>query len=137
MFSSCIIHITCSVISDSLGLTGGSPPGSDVHWIFQGRILEWVPFPPPGIFPSQGSNLYLLRLLPRQGGSLPLSHRGAHSPRDKRSQCKHPPASPNRSSASLSALCAFWLHRRAYGLLVPQPGTEPMLPSVEDQNLNH
>ena len=31
-----------------------SPPGSSVHGILQARILEWVPFPSPGIFPTQG-----------------------------------------------------------------------------------
>ena len=25
-----------------------SPPGSSVHGILQARILEWLPFPPPG-----------------------------------------------------------------------------------------
>ena len=37
-----------------------SPPGSSVHWIFQARILEWEPFPSPGIFLTQESNLGLL-----------------------------------------------------------------------------
>ena len=29
-----------------------SPPGSPVHGIFQARILEWLPFPPPGDLPN-------------------------------------------------------------------------------------
>ena len=29
-----------------------SPPGSAVHGIFQARILEWLPFPPPGDLPD-------------------------------------------------------------------------------------
>ena len=29
-----------------------SPPGSSVHGILQARILEWLPFPPPGDLPS-------------------------------------------------------------------------------------
>ena len=33
-----------------------------------------LPFPSPGIFPTQGSNLHLLRLLHGQVDSLPLSH---------------------------------------------------------------
>ena len=37
-----------------------SPPGSSVHGILQAGILEWVPFSPPGIFLTQGSNLSLL-----------------------------------------------------------------------------
>ena len=30
-----------------------SPPGSSVHGIVQARILEWVPFPSPGITTDQ------------------------------------------------------------------------------------
>ena len=37
-----------------------SLPGSSVHGILQARILEWVPFPPLGIIPTQGSNPGLL-----------------------------------------------------------------------------
>ena len=29
-------------------------PGSSVHGIFQARILEWLPFPPPGDLPNPG-----------------------------------------------------------------------------------
>ena len=36
-----------------------SLPGSSVHVISPSRILELVPFPPPSIFPTQGSNLHL------------------------------------------------------------------------------
>ena len=51
-----------------------SPPGSSVLGIFQARILEWVcHFLLQGIFPSQGSNPYLLH---GQVDSLPLSHLG-------------------------------------------------------------
>ena len=35
-----------------------------------------LPRPPPGIFPTRGSNLHLLRLLPWQAISLPLVPRG-------------------------------------------------------------
>ena len=31
-----------------------SPPGSSVHGISQARILEWVPFSPPGDLPDPG-----------------------------------------------------------------------------------
>ena len=31
-----------------------SPSGSYVYGIFQARILEWVPFPPPGDLPHLG-----------------------------------------------------------------------------------
>ena len=31
----------------------------------------------------------------------------------------------------------FWLCHVACGILVPQPGIEPMPPAVEEQSLNH
>ena len=30
------------------------PPGFSVHGILQARILEWLPFPPPGDLPDPG-----------------------------------------------------------------------------------
>ena len=36
---------SCPILWESMGC---SPPGSYVHGIFQARILEWVPLPPPG-----------------------------------------------------------------------------------------
>ena len=51
-----------------------SSPGSSVHGILQARILEWVVMPSSwGIFPTQGLNLCLLRLLHWPAGSLPLT----------------------------------------------------------------
>ena len=47
-----------------------APPGSTVHGIIQGRILESCPL--QGIIPTQGSNLHLSHLLQWQVGSLPL-----------------------------------------------------------------
>ena len=35
----------CPTLCDPMN---GSPPGSSVHGILQARILEWLPFPPPG-----------------------------------------------------------------------------------------
>ena len=52
-------------MSDSL-----RPYGSSGHGISQARILEWVAMF-QGIFPTQGLNLCLLRLLHWQVGSLP------------------------------------------------------------------
>ena len=46
-----------------------SLPGSSVHGIFQARILEWLPFPSPGIFSTQESNPCLLYLLYWQADS--------------------------------------------------------------------
>ena len=34
-----------------------SPPGSSAYGIFQARILEWVPFLPPGDLPDSGIEL--------------------------------------------------------------------------------
>ena len=61
---------SCPTLCDSMD---HSLPGSSVHGILQARILEWVV---QGIFPTQGSNLYLLHLLHRQAGSLPLAPPG-------------------------------------------------------------
>ena len=54
-----------------------SPPGSSVHGILQQEYWGGSPCPPPGILPTQGTNQRLLRLLPRQGDSLRLSHLGS------------------------------------------------------------
>ena len=58
----------------SLQLCLDSLPSSSVHGILQAWTLEWVSMILflQGIFPTQGSNPYLLRLLPCQEGSLPL-----------------------------------------------------------------
>ena len=40
--------VSCSVMSDSLRPTDGSPPGSSVQGILQVRILEWVAISFPG-----------------------------------------------------------------------------------------
>ena len=57
----------CSVARLCLTLcnpTDWGPPGSSVHGISQARVLDWVcHFLLQGIFPTQGSNLCLLRLL--------------------------------------------------------------------------
>ena len=50
-----------------------SPPGSPIHGILQARMLDvGCCALLQGIFPTQGSNSYLLRLLHWQVGSLPL-----------------------------------------------------------------
>ena len=48
-------------------------PGSSVRGILQQEYWSGLPCPPPGIFPTQGSNTWLLCLLNRQAGSLPLA----------------------------------------------------------------
>ena len=36
-----------------------SPPGSSIHGVSQARILEWLPFPPPGDLPNPGIKHHL------------------------------------------------------------------------------
>ena len=48
---------SCLTLCDPLDC---SPPGSSVHEILQATILQWVPFPSPWIFLTQGLNLGLL-----------------------------------------------------------------------------
>ena len=67
-----------------------SPPRSSVHGILQARILE-LPFPPPGIFLTQGSNLCLFHLRHWQAGSLPLAPPGSRGVKGKSSQCGEGP----------------------------------------------
>ena len=47
-----------------------SPPGSSVHGIFQVRILEWLPCPPPeNLFHSELESMSPASLYHRRGGS--------------------------------------------------------------------
>ena len=69
----CYVH--CSAVPDSLQPHGLQP--ARLHGVFQARILEWVPCPPPGIFLTRGLNLPLLCLLHWQMDSLPLCHPGS------------------------------------------------------------
>ena len=46
-------------------------------WDFPGRVLEWIPFPPPGVFLTQRLNSRLQRFLHLQMDPLPLSHQGS------------------------------------------------------------
>ena len=48
---------SCPILYDPMDC---SPPGSSVHGIPKARILEWLPFSPPGIFLIQGSDPRLL-----------------------------------------------------------------------------
>ena len=59
-----------------------SLPGSSVHGILQEEYLSGLPFPPPGIFLTQGLNLCHLHLLHClcQAGSLPLVPPGKPCP---------------------------------------------------------
>ena len=67
----CACTQSCLTLCDPMDW---SPPGSSVHEIFQARTLEWVAISSlQGIFPTQGSNPCLLRLLHWQVSSLPLA----------------------------------------------------------------
>ena len=44
-----LVTQSCPILCDPMDC---SPPGSSVHEILQGRILEWVPFPSPGDLPD-------------------------------------------------------------------------------------
>ena len=66
--------LSCLTLCDPMDY---SPPGFSLHRILQARILEWVTIPfSRGIFPTQGSNPHLYRLLHWLAGSLPLSPSG-------------------------------------------------------------
>ena len=72
----------CSVTQSCLTLCNPmnySQAGPTVH--FRQEYWSGLPFPPPGILPTQGSNphlLHLLRLLHWQEDSLPLSQLGGN-----------------------------------------------------------
>ena len=71
----CSVTQLCPILCNP---TDCSPPGSSVHGILQARILEWVAISSSrGIFPTQGSNPCLLRLLHWQADSLPLCPLGS------------------------------------------------------------
>ena len=63
-----------------------------VHGIFQARILEWLPFPPPGYLPNPGIEPMSPASPALQADSLPLSHQG----------------SPNQFIDSIQALSKSW-----------------------------
>ena len=44
--------LLCLTLCDSMDC---SLPGSSIHEILQARILEWLPFPPPGDLPNPGT----------------------------------------------------------------------------------
>ena len=54
-----------------------SPPGSSSMGFFRQECWSGLPFPPSGIFPTQGSNPHLLQVLHWQADSLPLGHLGS------------------------------------------------------------
>ena len=67
----CVYSVTqnCPSLCASLDC---SPPGFSVHGILQQEYWSGLPFPPPGIFPTQGLKPHLLYPLHRQLYSLPV-----------------------------------------------------------------
>ena len=49
--SCCLVIELCPLLCNPVDY---SPPGSSVPGISQARILEWLPFPPPGDLPNTG-----------------------------------------------------------------------------------
>jgi len=74
----CVHECACSAAQSCPSLCDPMnyrPPGSSAHKSSQVRILVWVAiFYSTGIFPAQGKNPHLLRLLRWQGDSLSLCH---------------------------------------------------------------
>ena len=69
----CVLHSVTQPCLDSGWPHGLQPARLLCPWDFPGKNIG-VPFPPPGIFPTQGSNPRLLHLLHWQVDPLPLSH---------------------------------------------------------------
>jgi len=66
----CLAAQSCSTLCDPMDC---SPPGSSVHeTLFQARILEWLPFPPPRDLPDPGIKPTPLESPALQVDSLPL-----------------------------------------------------------------
>ena len=65
-FSVCSHYVVCAQSCSTLrGPMDCSPPVSSVCEIFQARILEWLPFPPPGHLPEPGIKHMFLALADR------------------------------------------------------------------------
>ena len=70
----CLVTQLCPTLCDPMDC---SPPGSSVREIlFQARILEWLPFPPPRDLPDSGIEPTSLESPALQVGSLPLAPPG-------------------------------------------------------------
>ena len=89
----CSVAQLCTTLYD---LMDCRPPSFPVHGIFQARILEQLPLPPPEIFPTQGSNPCLFHLLHWQEDSLPLGPPGKPAELSLKSntRCSDSPSDP-------------------------------------------
>ena len=70
----CSVAQLCLTLSNPVDC---SPPGSSVHGIISKNTGVGCHFLLQGIFLTQGLNLHLLRPLPWQADSVPLSHLGS------------------------------------------------------------
>ena len=59
LHSICSIALVTQLCPTLLTPMDYSMPGFSVHGILQAKILEWVPFPSPGTFWTQGLNVGL------------------------------------------------------------------------------
>ena len=79
----CSVTQLCLTLSNPVDC---SPPGSSVHGIISKNTGVGCHFLLQGIFLTQGLNLHLLRLLPWQADSVPLSHLGSRRMRSTEKQ---------------------------------------------------
>ena len=85
-------------------------PGSSIHGILQAKIPEWVPCPPPGHLPAQGSNPCLSHLLHWQADSLLLAPSGKPASHRAKPKVNTPPKGPwqecgGREKQRLGSIC--------------------------------
>ena len=73
---SCVYSVTqsCPTLCDPLDC---SPPGSSVHEVFQSRVLDCLPFPPPRDLPNPGIKPKSFAPPSLQVDFLPLSYHGS------------------------------------------------------------
>ena len=101
-------------LCDPLGCT---PPGSSVHGILQARILEWVAMPFSGDIPNPG-------IEPR---SPALAGRLFTTITTWEAYCKGSSCLFKKKTTTLFYL---FIGQTACGILVPQPGIDPMPPGL-------
>ena len=114
----CVCILSCSVVFDS-----SPPPCQTTLSAGLSRQKYWsgLPFPTPGIFPTQKSNPRPLHLLHSQVGSLPLCH------------LRSPPF-PFSSVQLLSRVQLFvtpWIAARQASLSITNPRSSPKPMSIE------
>ena len=99
-----------------------SLPGSSVHRILQGRIVEWIAVPSSRDLPDPRIELvFLMSNLHWQMGSLPLAPLG--------SLCNH--------HYYLNSFFFFWPCHTSCRILVPQPGVKSGATAVRAPTPNH